>query len=309
MASNFKREIKDFSELEKQLKNNAFLQIIDSDLLQTGRALLAFRKDVATVYHKGRQLCTMQRKLKNEPMYTPTIYNHYLPIIRTQTLNKSKAKANCSEAQYLSENKGNHAFVSVLPEILDNLEKEVDDEAFQVSAFYRFSPLIKQNNTTVVLLDIEAAFAETGEKTDRIDMVLYHTVKRQLIFVEVKRLSDKRLYVTSGNGEAEIIEQMKRYKKRITDENDTIKEQYDRVIEYYNQLSGKNLQPIRDGEHLLGLLVVECSEVECFDRDHASAAFRDLCANLAANDIKMHTYGQAKNATPGTLLSIYNTFK
>lgn len=309
MASNFMREIKDFPELEKQLKDNAFLQILDSALLQTGRALLTFRKNAATIYYKGRQLCTMQHKLKNEPMYAPTIYNHYLPIIRTETLNKNKAKTNYSETQYLSENKGNHTFVSVLPEILDNLEKEVDDEAYQVSAFYRFSPLIKQYNTTVVLLDIEAAFAETGEKTDRIDMVLYHTVKRQLIFVEVKRLSDKRLYVQPGSGEPEIIEQMKRYKKRITDEKDKIKAQYDRVIENYNQLSGKNLQPIGDGEYLLGLLVVECSEVECFERIRASAAFQDLCTSLEANDIKMHTYGQTKNATPGTLLSIYNTFK
>lgn len=309
MASNFKREMQDFSELKKQLNDNAFLQVIYSALLQTGRALLTFRKDVATVYYKGRQLCTMQRKSKDEQMYIPTIYNHYLPIIRTETLNKNKAKTTYSETQYLSENKGNHTFVSVLPEILDNLEKEVDDEAYQVSAFYRFSPLVKQNSATVVLLDSEAAFAETGEKTDRIDMVLYHTVKRQLIFVEVKRLSDKRLYVQPGSSEAEIIEQMKRYKKRITDEKDKIKAQYDRVIEYYNQLSGKNLQPIGDGEHLLGLLVVECSEVECFDRNRASAAFQDLCTSLEANDIKMHTYGQAKNATPGTLLSIYNTFK
>ena len=137
--------------------------------------------------------------------------------------------------------------------------------SYQVSSFYRFSPLIKQYNTTVVLLDIEATFAETGEKTDRIDMMLYHTVKRQLIFVEVKRLSDKRLYAQPGSSEAEIIEQMKLYKKRIIDEKDKIKAQYDCVIEYYNQLSGKNLQPIGDGEHLLGLLVVECSEVECFD--------------------------------------------
>lgn len=306
MASNFNREISELGELQDQLtKTNTVLQVIYQPFIQTGRALLTFRKDTATIYYKGRQLCNMQYRLKGELPYTPTIYNHFLPVIRSKTLSGCAEKKNYSERQYQQETQGNSTFVSILPEILDNIEKDMDDEAFQVSAFYRFSPMVSGNNSDVILLDIEAAFAEHGKKTDRIDMVLYHTKEQQLIFVEVKRLSDGRLYVKPGSTDpAEIIGQMNDYKLRLSNEKVQIKEQYNHVIDQYNRLAGKNIPLIGDKDHLLGLLVVECTKEACFKKADAFPK-KEAADN---SDIKVYNYGQTKNMTAGTLLNIYKAF-
>lgn len=47
--SNFTRKIGDMEALQKQLTTDGFLQAINRELIQTGRAFLAFRNDEATI--------------------------------------------------------------------------------------------------------------------------------------------------------------------------------------------------------------------------------------------------------------------
>ena len=44
--SNFTRKIGDMEALQKQLTTDGFLQAINRELIQTGRAFLAFRNDL-----------------------------------------------------------------------------------------------------------------------------------------------------------------------------------------------------------------------------------------------------------------------
>ena len=88
--SNFTRKIGDMKVLQKQLTTDGFLQAINSDLIQTGRAFLAFRNDEATIYYNGNQLCN----LPGSQGYEPMVYNHYLPITRSRTLSKKQKKEN-----------------------------------------------------------------------------------------------------------------------------------------------------------------------------------------------------------------------
>lgn len=316
-SSNFKREIRDIDKLKFQLSQNTFLSKVEKELIQSGRAFLAFRNNNATLYYEGRQLCDLPQKLHVREdggtlYFPPRIYNHYLPVIRSKTLTGAK-KVGCLEATYCNKTKGLLDFTSVLPEILDNMDKERDPEAYQVSNFYRFSPMVQKNCSTVILLDIEATFDILGEKRQRIDMVLYNTEERRLLFVEVKRLPDKRLYSNPSTHEpAEILSQLKGYQKTIAIKKDQIIEQYNKVIQYYNYLANKNvpcMNPHTAEDPLLGLLVVECTSVEQSNPAQASNDFKQLCADIQREGYKMYLYGNTKNATPGTLLAIYQTFK
>ena len=299
--SNFSRNISGFGILKNQLLSNEFLQRLNVDLIQTGEAFFAFRNEEATVYYKGNQLCN----LAASNGYAPTIYNHYLPITRSQTISGSRKKEPYSVEQWKRAiGSSDLSFGDVVSEIKDNLEKEKSPESLQASRFYRFSPLNHCEKHEIVLLDIEAAFSYTGEKTDRIDLVFYHTADRRLMFVEVKRLSDSRLYA-KGTAPAEVIDQLKRYKKRLASETQQINSQYNNVIDYYNALSGGNLPHIpQESDPLLGLLLVE------FTRSGKDTANKKAVQNIMKQEsLKMYSIGNTSSLTDATLTAIYKSIK
>ena len=299
--SNFSRNISNFEMLKSQLLSNEFLKKIDKGLIQTGQAFLAFRSEKATISYNGNQLCNLS--ISNG--YEPQSYNHYLPINRSQTICGSRKKEPYSVQQWRREiENSNLSFGDVLPEITDNIEKEKSLESFQASRFYRFSPLNHCEKHEIVLLDIEVAFSYTGEKTDRIDLVFYHTVDRRLMFVEVKRLSDSRLYV-KGTVQAEVVEQLKRYKKRLKEETQQINGQYNKVIDYYNTLSGGNLPHLLpESESLLGLLLVE------FTRSEKDTINKKAVQNMMKQEsLKMYSIGNTSSLTDATLAAIYKSIR
>lgn len=299
--SNFSRNISNFEMLKSQLLSNEFLKKIDKGLIQTGQAFLAFRSEKATIYYNGNQLCNLS--ISNG--YEPQICNHYLPIIRSQTICGARKKEPYSVQQWRREiENSNLSFGDVLPEITDNIEKEKSLESFQASRFYRFSPLNHCEKHEIVLLDIEVAFSYTGEKTDRIDLVFYHTVDRRLMFVEVKRLSDSRLYV-KGTVQAEVVEQLKRYKKRLKEETQQINGQYNKVIDYYNTLSGGNLPHLLpESESFLGLLLVE------FTRSEKDTINKKAVQNMMKQEsLKMYSIGNTSRLTDATLAAIYKSIR
>lgn len=303
--TNFKRSVSDFLAFQNQWNSNPFLHRIDEELISVGKALLTFRNNNVTVYYKGRQLCTMPRRTngQNVSAYVPTIYNYYLPFVRSKVSEKTIKKENYDESKYIQQVRF-FSFSDVIPEILENMDKEKDPESYQISNFYKFSPMVYGNDSEIILLDIEAAFSATGEKTNRIDMVLYHTIERRLIFVEVKRLSDKRLY-SQNNNPAEILKQLSEYRTLLNVNRSTVIKQYNNVINYYNQLSEKQIPTMNEeSELLLGLLVVECNK-----NTESTAGYQKLCDSVRDAGFKMHIYGETRNVTKGTLRSLYNTFK
>lgn len=299
--SNFTRKITDFSAFKNSLKNNSFMQKIDEELIRKGRAFLAFRNNEATVYYNGNQLFNSTEKNS----YSPSVYNHYLPLMRSQTLRNECRKETFLEDAWLKEVKlKNISFASIYNEILDNIEKEESPESLQASRFYQFSPLNENLDHEIVLIDVEAAFPATDENTDRIDLVFYHTVKRQLMFIEVKRLSDKCLKEKS-NAPAEFIAQLTRYSERCKNEAAIINREYNNVIAYYNKLSKKNMPLINeDSEPLLGLLLVEFTR-STKDKN----AKKDVEEILNKNNFKWYAIGNTANVTSSTLTAIYKAIK
>ncbi len=297
--SNFTRKIGDMEALQKQLTTDDFLKVINCELIQTGRAFLAFRNDEATIYYNGNRLCN----LSGSHGYEPMVYNHYLPITRSCTLSGSQKKEPYTIEQW-RKNIGSEeiSFESVIKEILDNLEKESSPESLQASRFYRFSPLNKQTTHEIVLLDIEAAFSSTGEKTDRIDLVFYHMKDRRLMFVEVKRLSDSRLDPKGANS-AEVISQLMRYKRRLQTEKQQINSQYNKTIYYYNTLSKGNLPHIPiESRPLLGLLLVEFNLSKIEKKNKVKKMIK--CSGF-----KSYAIGDTSNVAERTIAEIYKALK
>ena len=298
--SNFTRKIGDMKALQKQLTTDGFLQAINRELIQTGRAFLAFRNDAATIYYNGNQLCN----LSGSHGYETMVYNHYLPITRSHTLSGHQKKEPYTIEQW-RENIGSKelSFESVIKEILDNLEKECSPESLQASRFYRFSPLNKQTAHEIVLLDIEAAFSSSDEKTDRIDLVFYHRKDRRLMFVEVKRLSDPRLD-PKGKESADVIDQLTRYQRRLKTEEQQITSQYNNTIDYYNTLSKGNLPHVSPAlPPLLGLLLVEFNRSAINQKNEVQEMIKN-------NDFKSYAIGDTSNVTEvSTIAAIYKALK
>ena len=298
--SNFKREITDFARLEDSINTNSFLEKVNENLIKCGRAFLAFRNNEATVYYNGNQLCN----LSASDGYNPSIYNHYLPIARSRTLRGELSKVSFLENVWAQTcNACAYSFSQVYEEILDNIEKEESPESYQASRFYSFSPLNQKEDHEIVLLDIEAAFAQTGKKTDRIDLVFYHTKNRQLMFIEVKRLSDNRLKPQRGKTVAEVIGQLAGYKNRCENEASDINCEYNKVISYYNALSGRNLPLIaEDSKPILGLLLVEFGQNEVDKATEVKNMLKD-------SGFKSYAIGDTSRVTDATLRAIYKAVK
>ena len=298
--SNFTRNIGNMKALQNQLNTDGFLKAINSDLIQTGRAFLAFRNDEATIYYNGNQLCN----LPGSQGYEPMVYNHYLPITRSRTLSKKQKKEPYTIEQWQNNiDSEKLSFERVFNEVLDNLEKESSPESLQASRFYRFSPLNTKTTPEIVLLDIEAAFSSSDEKTDRIDLVFYHRKDRRLMFVEVKRLSDPRLD-PKGKESADVIDQLKRYKDRLETEVQQITSQYNNSIDYYNTLSGGNLPHVSlESPPLLGLLLVEFNQ-------SAIKKKNEVQEMITRNGFKWYAIGDTSNVKEdSTMPAIYKALK
>jgi hypothetical protein len=63
------------------------------------------------------------------------------------------------------------------------------------------------------VLDQEIAFQAPGEKRDKIDICHYDTAIRKIVFVEVKRVDDARLFKPEGR--PEVLDQLAAYGRRI----------------------------------------------------------------------------------------------
>lgn len=302
--SNFTRIITDYAAFRQCMDTNQFLQKAKEELIQTGRAFLAFRNDNATIYYNGSQLCSLYASNG----YEPSIYDHYLPLVRSQTLRNELKKENYTEDMWRKKcGLREETFTDVFEEILDNIEKEQSPESVQASRFYQFSPLNPLADRDIVLLDVEAAFSFTGVKTDRIDLVFYHTKEKRLMFIEVKRLSDSRLYPNPRRNaqEPEVVEQLGRYRDRLNKEKQDINEQYNNVVSYYNTLSGENLPAIPgDSVPVLGLLLVEFT-LSAKDRENK----KSVLSMLKEKKFGSYAVGDTSSVKASTLKAMYKAIK
>lgn len=84
------------------------------------------------------------------------------------------------------------------------------------------------------IIDQEIAFQETGQSRDQIDLCHFDTGLRKLVFVEVKRISDKRLFLR--NGSVEVLDQLAAYGRRLCEQKREICDVYRSVVRWKREL-------------------------------------------------------------------------
>lgn len=127
------------------------------------------------------------------------------------------------------------------------------------------------------------------------------------MFVEVKRLSDPRLYPKGANS-AEVISQLTRYERRLKTEAQQITSQYNNTIDYYNTLSEGNLPHVSpELPPLLGLLLVEFNRSAIKQKNEVQEMIKH---NGKHNGFKSYAIGDTSNVTEvSTIAAIYKALK
>ncbi len=138
-------------------------------------------------------------------------------------------------------------FASAYEDIKKLCDRYVSKEDDCVAKLMRATtPFSKRSNKDIFAVDCEVAFSRevptndgvdyddeprTGQ--DRIDVLLYDSVTRQLLFLEIKRLHDSRVRA-SGEALPEVVSQMERYDGSISSRKNEIMEAY---FEYSKNMS------------------------------------------------------------------------
>lgn len=102
---------------------------------------------------------------------------------------------------------------------------------------YTFNP---EARSKVVVLDIEVNLG--GQAVRKCDLVLLNTQTDELAFVEGKVFSDRRVLV-ARSFTPEVISQVNTYSAAISQQRQTILEQYARHIKNINELFGTSYRP------------------------------------------------------------------
>lgn len=239
--SRFSRNIRNIELLKEQLENDPFLKKVMEQFVYNKTAcikgkgaFIALRNNEATIYYQGRRFCNIKMKAKH---YVSFVYEKYLPIQRSIV----EKPAYIDEPTWKERTGIAHSYAEIIPEIVSHMISEQRPEAAIASRLYRYSPYCAVNSK-FLLLDIEVSFSNSREDNeDRIDALFYNTETRQLSFVEIKRSIDGRLKITdtAEGTESEAIKQLKRYRKRLNAEKQNMIDQYNNVIEIYNQLTSR----------------------------------------------------------------------
>lgn len=93
----------------------------------------------------------------------------------------------------------------------------------------------KKLQSKVVVLDIEVNLRNDAAYASKCDLVLLNTEKDELMFVEGKVYSDKRVKCAVGYT-PEVIKQVEAYTKEITEQKQLIIEQYGNYVEIVNRI-------------------------------------------------------------------------
>lgn len=101
-------------------------------------------------------------------------------------------------------------------------------------SFYTFSP---KSRPQTVVIDAEVNLNGEIGGGKKCDMVLFDTQSKELIFVEGKVFSDKRM-LTSDGGVPKVVEQVLTYTDAIARQSEEIVEQYGSHIKTVNLLFG-----------------------------------------------------------------------
>lgn len=279
-----------------------FSDFLKPDILN-GKVFPAIRNNSIQFYYKGGLLFKYDKN---------GFQTHYKYLINNDWLENNKYIINNDGEEIKENNLIIKNFVEGYDSIKKTLDKYAKPEATLTSEFYKKSIFKKDVKGDNLLIDIEAAFEKqaeevdecdvpvTGEKsrvgTDRIDVVFLDKKAKRVIFCEVKRFDDERIY-SKNSKEAEVIGQLKRYKQQI-DNKERSKEMvvaYKSALRVYTQLFDIPSFEVEDIYEQAVLFVTGCPKilydgktkeaVKKIQKEGFKVHFRDKASGTALNEI------------------------
>ena len=157
-----------------------------------------------------------------------------------------------------------------------------NSEAHGVSCFYKYNYL---TNNDIVLLDIEYSNETvSGEKSDRIDIVLYNKKSQTLQLIEAKKFNNPELHNHS------IIKQVSRYNKQIAANKNIILDYYQKFVETINYIFDINLPKPENINNNVSVYFFD------FDSDDKkSKKYKHIINNLKKHYVNYYVRGHAEN--------------
>jgi hypothetical protein len=220
------------------------------------------REDVITVYYRGGALLRELRLGKGSLI--ASIHPKFVPLEQIRTAKSIRLLNEPASGLTFVESLGpiplGHADSSILKEYKRMMDKELFSfpEAEIVQAIYD-----KKENQ---ILDQEIAFQEPGESRDKIDLCHFDSFLGKLVFVEVKRKDDSRLFRPEER--PEVLLQLEAYCQRLQRYKDLLLTSYQNVTKWKRALGLEDrirLGPQDGPTQLLDkpiLVIGNCSSVD-----------------------------------------------
>lgn len=253
---------------ERKLENALIAEFLQTDFwknylkeeCENQQLFLAIRNNTIGIYHKGGRLFSYEKKeFKTHLKYASVIENPEKDYLTKKELSK---------VRLISDFKNNYL------RIKENCSLYAGIEAIGVSEIYHNYSYLSDNN--IVVLDIEISFGvaekSTGSIQDRIDFLLYDIKNQTLKFVEAKHYSNKEIWSTKT---PEVIGQIEKYEKQITQKRADIITAYENYIQAINTIFNKTLPLPLKVEDKVALLIFG------FDDDQKKGRLQKLILNNA----------------------------
>jgi hypothetical protein len=231
--------------VEKLRATDLFQNKLEKDI-HDGEVFFAIRYGYASFYYKGSSLFTYEKS----GFATHQKFGFIPDELQDAYIGEDE----------LAKLRPIQKFTDGYEKIKERAKLYAGAEAEGVSALYKFAPTPKHLEGRYFLVDIEIAFPRDDKNaagrrtTDRVDILLYDNVERQLLFCEAKHYSSKEIWPNS-RGEHAVTGQLARYDQQIMRNQAAILEQYKIAFDEYNSLLGAGLHAPEKVFPQCGLLI------------------------------------------------------
>ncbi|MBI2802613.1 MAG: hypothetical protein HYX63_20430 [Gammaproteobacteria bacterium] len=134
------------------------------------------------------------------------------------------------------------SFVAGYEQIRYNTTLYAEPESAQVSHIWNTHSYCRSDSGAIVVLDIELSLDAKDDGrpgSDRIDLVLFDTISKQLHFFEVKTFNNREIRET--NGTVPVVEQIERYNRQVKVKQHELVAMYEQYVRIVNRLFNSEL--------------------------------------------------------------------
>ncbi len=251
-----------------------------------GAVFPAIRKKKIDFYFLGQKICSFTS-------------NRFQANVAYLAAFQNRPKDEVTEEQF-RELHVCHSFKDGYTQIKKNMRLFHKPESGGLSKLCKKHSFYKADSGQIGVFDIELSLEANGDeeaqvrngRQDRIDLVLFNKDSKRLRFFEVKTFANREIW--PRNGHVAVSDQIARYKKQVTDNNDVLLAGYKLYVKLMNQLCGLSLPEPAGLDKVVDLLLIGFNQDQSNRiKDVLKPAFRDafLCRSI----------GDPSNATQRTL--------